>query len=51
MIYYNCYYLRGLAKFSIKDSSCINDFNIINQNRPELISRDSIDLFRQQLRN
>lgn len=49
MVYYNCQYLRAMAKLELKDISAIDDLVKINSKQPTLVSTDSINYFKKLL--
>ena len=49
MIYYNSLYLRAMAKINFRDKTAIDDLILVNKEQPELVSSDSIDVYKRIL--
>jgi len=49
MIYYNALYLRAITKTEIKDKTAIDDLEKVYEEQPNLISSDSINVFKKYL--
>jgi tetratricopeptide (TPR) repeat protein len=50
MLYYNAYFLRGLAKVDINDKTAIDDFYIVHSKQATLMSIDSLNYYKKLLK-